>query len=88
MFKSDKGNIELKGSEIVIKTELACLFKSMREETSMNVDEIVQEALQTSKYSEEEIDEQIKELQREVGNQSCNVLDLIRKLISENGKED
>lgn len=88
MFKSDKGNIELKGSEIVIKTDLACLFKSMREETSMNVDEIVQEALQTSKYSEEEIDEQIKELQREVGNQSCNVLYLIRKLISESEKED
>ena len=60
----------------------------MREETSMNVDEIVQEALQTSKYSEEEIDEQIKELQREVGNQSCNVLYLIRKLISESEKED
>lgn len=38
------------------------LFRTMREETSMNVDEIVQEALENSKYSEEELIERIEEL--------------------------
>lgn len=62
MIKSNKGNIELRGREIEIKVDLSCLFKSMREETSMNVDKIVQEALENSKYSEEELIEQIEEL--------------------------
>lgn len=62
MIKSDKGNIEFRGRGIEIKTDLSCLFKSMREKTSMNVDEIVQEALENSKYSEEELIERIEEL--------------------------
>lgn len=62
MIKSNKGNIEFRGREIEIKVDLSCLFKSMREETSMNVDKIVQEALENSKYSEEELIEQIEEL--------------------------
>lgn len=62
MIKSDKGNIELRGSGIEIETDLACLFRFMREETSMNVDKFVQEALENSKYSEEELIERIEEL--------------------------
>ncbi len=45
MIKSDKGNIVVNGSAVTIRVDLACLFKSMRENTPMNVDEIVKEAL-------------------------------------------
>ncbi len=38
-------------------------------------------------YSEEELDEQIKELKRETKNGICNTLDLIRELIKSE-KED
>lgn len=62
MIKSDKGNIEFRGRGIEIKADLSSLFRTMREETSMNVDEIVQEALENSKYSEEELIERIEEL--------------------------
>lgn len=62
MIKSDKGNIKFGGRGIEIKADLECLFRSMREEASMNVDEIVQEALENSKYSEEELIERIEEL--------------------------
>ena len=81
MIKSNKGNIVVKGSEVTIKVDLACLFKSMRENTPMNVDKIVQEALKDSMYSEEELVEQIKELKRETKNGIGSVLDLIEKLI-------
>ena len=81
MIKSDKGNIVVNGSAVTIRVDLACLFKSMRENTPMNVDEIVKEALKDSMYSEEELDEQIKELKRETKNGICNTLDLIRELI-------
>lgn len=62
MIKSDKGNIEFRGRGIEIKTDLTCLFRAMREEASMNVDIIVQEALEDSKYSKEELIERIEEL--------------------------
>lgn len=81
MIKSNKGNIVVKGSEVTIQVDLACLFKSMRENTPMNVDKIVQEALKDSMYSEEELVEQIKELKRETKNGIGSVLDLIEKLI-------
>lgn len=81
MIKSNEGNIVVKGSEVTIQADLACLFKSMRENTPMNVDKIVQEALKDSMYSEEELVEQIKELKRETKNGIGSVLDLIEKLI-------
>ena len=81
MIKSNKGNIVVKGSKVTIQVDLACLFKSMRENTPMNVDKIVQEALKDSMYSEEELVEQIKELKRETKNGIGSVLDLIEKLI-------
>lgn len=81
MIKSNEGNIVVKGSEVTIQVDLTCLFKSMRENTPMNVDKIVQEALKDSMYSEEELVEQIKELKRETKNGIGSVLDLIEKLI-------
>ena len=81
MIKSNEGNIVVKESEVTIQVDLTCSIKSMRENTPMNVDKIVQEALKDSMYSEEELVEQIKELKRETKNGIGSVLDLIEKLI-------
>lgn len=84
MIKSDKGNVVLAGSEIIIRAELACLFKCMREEACMDVDGIVKEALKNSTYSKEEINDRIEKKIR----QSKNSLDLIRELFDAIKKED